>query len=414
MYFIFGLENGVFMTSKMKANPGGYVEPSNIIGRDNVIKEIWDILDNQSLVLTAERRIGKTSILTKMKAENDALQNNSLSKKYLIFKQDLEGFRSATEFVEWLYNHIYQHLSALKKTTTWIKQRLKEFGGTEIAGVLKLPNLAADSWKILLTELISDLIENQSDIPVFFFDEFPFMLDNIIADHQEKAAMEILDTLRALRQTYPKLRMIYTGSIGLHHIISKLKKAGYSNDPTNDMFIVDVSPLEPDDAQNLAIQLLEGENINTKNPQEIAKAIAENVDGFPFYIHGIVRELKRYTKPIDNQVVCGLVSNKLVESQDSWHLRHYEERITKYYPGDDCKFSLTILDILALETQPIPFKQLFNLLKSKIQTEDAELVRKVLKLLQQDHYISRETNGHYRFRLSIVQRFWKINRGLED
>jgi AAA+ ATPase superfamily predicted ATPase len=395
----------------MKANPGGHIEPANVVGRDDFIKAIWGILEQQSVVLTAERRIGKTSILNKMEAENKASQNNSFTKKYLIFKGDLEGFRSPLEFVEWLYKEIQQDLSTSKKTTTRVSKFLSKFGETEVAGILKLPKIIGDSWKILLNELISDLIENQTDTPIFFLDEFPMMLDNIIKDHGEKAAMEMLDVLRALRQTYPKLRMIYTGSIGLHHVISKLKHAGYANDPTNDMQTVDVSPLAIDDAQDLALKLLEGENISTQTPKEVAKAIAENVDGFPFYIHGIVSELKMCRKPIDIKAVSELVDKKLVEGHDSWHLRHYENRIRTYYSSEQSQISLIILDILASTDKPLSFNEVFNFLKSQIPMEDKEIVRNLLKLLQQDHYITRQVDGCFHFRLSIIKRFWKINRG---
>ncbi len=53
----------------MRTNPGGQIDPAQIIGRDELIKRLWEILSRQSLVLTAERRMGKTSVVLKMKAE---------------------------------------------------------------------------------------------------------------------------------------------------------------------------------------------------------------------------------------------------------------------------------------------------------------------------------------------------------
>ena len=50
----------------MKTNPGGMLEILDIVGRDELIQQIWEVLDKQSVVLTAERRIGKTSIIRKM------------------------------------------------------------------------------------------------------------------------------------------------------------------------------------------------------------------------------------------------------------------------------------------------------------------------------------------------------------
>jgi hypothetical protein len=53
-------------------------------------------------------------------------------------------------------------------------------------------------------------------------------------------------------------------------IIASLKKAGYTNEPTNDMYPVDVLPLSEADAIDLALSLLEGENISTSNLQKTA------------------------------------------------------------------------------------------------------------------------------------------------
>ena len=53
----------------MRANPGGIVGPEDVIGRDDLIAELWQTLEKQSVVLTSERRIGKTSVIRKMKDE---------------------------------------------------------------------------------------------------------------------------------------------------------------------------------------------------------------------------------------------------------------------------------------------------------------------------------------------------------
>jgi len=50
----------------MKANPGGQLSIDQIKGRDPLIATIWETLLSQSVIMTAERRIGKTSIIQKM------------------------------------------------------------------------------------------------------------------------------------------------------------------------------------------------------------------------------------------------------------------------------------------------------------------------------------------------------------
>ncbi len=53
----------------MRANPGGQLSPNEVVGRDRLIAQLWDILERQSVVLTSERRIGKTQVVKKMEAE---------------------------------------------------------------------------------------------------------------------------------------------------------------------------------------------------------------------------------------------------------------------------------------------------------------------------------------------------------
>ncbi|WP_414587283.1 hypothetical protein [Scytonema sp. PCC 10023] len=54
---------------KLRANPGGQISPDEVIGRDKLIQQFWEILERQSLMLNAERRMGKTCIIKKMQAE---------------------------------------------------------------------------------------------------------------------------------------------------------------------------------------------------------------------------------------------------------------------------------------------------------------------------------------------------------
>ena len=107
---------------------------------------------------------------------------------------------------------------------------------------VEFPSTLAPHWKTLLESVIGDLAEHQDVQVIFLWDEVPWMLEKIRSAHGPEAAMGILDTLRALRQTHPSLRMVFTGSVGLHHVIGSLKRAGYANAPVNDMKQIDVPP----------------------------------------------------------------------------------------------------------------------------------------------------------------------------
>lgn len=388
----------------MKANPGPPLPPQDVKGRDDLIKRLWDILDRRGVVLTAERRTGKTCIVTKMHAEAPPDK--------LTYYRDLEGVKTVLEFAEVVFEDVEKALSKSKLTATRARQFLSSISGAEFKG-FKFPEIAATQWKELLHRIIEDLLTNQERTIVFFWDEVPWMIANINKKDGERVAMEVLDTLRELRQTHrDKLRMVYTGSIGLHHVVTALKRGGYANAPTNDMETVDVPPLATKDAEELAGLLLEGENIKTSDLQDVACAIAAATGNMAYYIQKVVDQMKYYDGAINETTPEAIVLNALTEGQDAWELSHYRTRINIYYERDSI-FVLPLLDILTLADEPLSFDNLFNQLKSRMETEDVEKVREMLTLLQRDHYVQRHNDGKYSFRFPLIRRWWKIDRGIE-
>ncbi|MDP1588579.1 MAG: hypothetical protein Q8M07_12600, partial [Prosthecobacter sp.] len=181
----------------MKANPGGQIDIKAVIGRERLIQNLWEAVEQQSLVITAERRIGKTTVIKKMRAEP--------ASGWVPVFQDLERCHSAAEFAMVVYKEIHQFLSQKGKATRRAKEWFTAMGGTEIGGLFKFPEQAGAHWKDVLTRAVEDLIHENDAAGsklLFLWDEIPFMLANIRDREGEQTAMEVLDLLRALRQTH--------------------------------------------------------------------------------------------------------------------------------------------------------------------------------------------------------------------
>ena len=242
------------------------------------------------------------------------------------------------------------------------------------------------------------------------WDEIPHMLGNF----SDQAAMETLDILRSLRQTYPDVRMVFSGSIGLHHIIKNLQKAGYSNDPSNDMYPIDGQPLSLEAATELSLNLLQGENISVTDPEQVAENIASTVDCIPFYIHHLINQFKDTEGEIHQEDIALTVHECLRNPLNLWKMDHYRERIDNYYTEVQKPYALEILDILSINP-PTSFTRLWQYLKTEPDTKDKEMARTVLRLLMKDYYLVQEDNlsgNTYTFRYQLVQRYWQISRGL--
>jgi hypothetical protein len=390
----------------MKANPGGQIDLRSVIGRDRLIEILWDAVDLQSLILTAERRIGKTTVIKKLKAE----PRQGWTPVY----QDLERCHSAMDFAMAVYREVHQFLSNKKKAARRVKEFLQALGGTEIGGLFKLPEKAGAPWKEVLTHAVEDLIhENEAGDTrlLFLWDEMPYMLANIRDREGEPIAMEVLDLLRALRQTHGALRMVITGSIGLHHVITSLKDKKYGNAPVNDMASIEVNPLDEPDALHLATLLISGEGLLCPDVDATAGSIAAEADCFPFYIHHIARALKIRGLTASPETVASVVESQLIDANDPWELRHYRERIPVYY-GEDEGAVCHLLDELACRGAAASANDLLAHLKAVSSFDDRERLLRLLSLMEQDHYLTRDINGAYDFRFPLIRRWWKINRAL--
>jgi hypothetical protein len=390
---------------RMKANPVGQIDTQSVIGRERLIGLLWETVELQSLIITAERRIGKTTVMRKLEREPSA--------GWRPIYQDLESCHTAMEFAMSVYKGIHQFLSGKGKFTRRCIDFFGALGGTEIGGLFKLPDKTVASWKEVLTKAIEDLMEENDEKSklLFLWDEMPFMLMNIRNGEGEPTAMQVLDHLRWLRQTHSGLRMVITGSIGLHHVITSLKEKNYSNSPVNDMSPIDVPPLTEIDAAKLADLLIVGEGLTSPDPAAAATAIAREADCFPFYVHHIVRGLKVQGLDATPEKIAKVVSSHLVDANDPWQLSHYRERISIYYP-DDKKSVLLILDQVAVNPDSTPVAQVLAMLKGSSQFDDRDRLVQLLSLMERDHYLKRDEGGHYQYRFPLIRRWWKLNRGL--
>lgn len=159
----------------MKANPGGTVTGEAIIGREKEIADIWKRLEKRSVVLTAERRVGKTCVLRKM--------SEKPKNRWLPLFCWVESDRHPIDCVGKIFSEA-NRLEARSDKGIWlgrIRSAYKTLAGTEISG-WKLPQLQTD-WKSLLDTLFADISENTGNRILIVIDEFPMMISNIIKDH---------------------------------------------------------------------------------------------------------------------------------------------------------------------------------------------------------------------------------------
>jgi ATP/maltotriose-dependent transcriptional regulator MalT len=86
----------------------------NVVGRDRLIATMWKKLETGSLLLTAERRIGKTTVMTRMR---DSAPDD-VRALYL----DVEGLDSPAQFSAKLLQAVMPLLGAQTQAMTAIRE----------------------------------------------------------------------------------------------------------------------------------------------------------------------------------------------------------------------------------------------------------------------------------------------------
>src|SRR5262249_16940215 len=138
--------------------------------------------------------------------------------------------------------------------------------------------------------------------------------------------------------------------------------------------------------------------------------IAAQTGGFPYYVHWVVSELRMGGRPVTADDIDLIVRRLLTAPHDPCNLRQFKERLATYYPGEE-NVLRELLDHPAV-LSPLTQAELINVAKSAGATDDNR-VRDLLRLLAQDHYLTREADGKYSFRHVLLRRWWVIEEGLE-
>jgi len=386
---------------ELRINPGGKLAPGQVVGRDTLIGLLWRTLKQQSVLLGSERRMGKTSIMRKMTGEAPT--------GTCVVNQSLQGINTPEEFARRLVAAVESNMpDVLSKP---IVKRLRKAGVKKVGAKsieVEFEPTNDEAWKDVVIETFESIDSGVDEAVIFFWDELPHTIEAVEAKRDPGTARDLLDVLRYVRETYSS-RMLLSGSLGMHHVVDRLRLKGGSWAPTNDMAMIDVAPLSAENAAYLAIELLHNEGVECDDRTAVAEAIAVEVDCVPFYVHHTVKELQLRQEgsgePIDVAIARGAVEAVLKDPRDPWQLKHYVDRVPNYYPGDQ-ELALAVLDIVAVRPETISHAEIDDLLAARILGWDGEQLHNMLELLCKDHYIE----PGYRFRLDLVRRAWLERR----
>lgn len=377
---------------------GPPVTGDDFYGRSEELSRAHRYLDsNHSLVLSAPRRIGKSSFAKRLIDDKKAKGWNCA---YI----DLEGVRSRDEFLQILIDKFDRSgiWTEAVSVAGGIINRILD--GLKGIGPVKLDFSRAETSENLYASL-SEVIDHTKNSLVVI-DEltlFLSILDRNADDHRE--AEFFLNWFRSLRQVSgSKIRWIFCGSVGLHNF-TRMRNLSMT---INDLVSFDFDALSETEAAGLVNALAQSENISIE--EDLIAYVLEKIEWYiPYFIQLIFTNIKNH--PDSRKAVTPLLIDAAIDKlAHTDELSTWSERLSEYNGHEmgariilkklsQIERGLSRDQLLAVYTQYIGE----NPLKA-----DEELST-VLNMLEHDGYILRTGEGARRFRSPLLRKWWHYN-----
>ncbi len=385
----------------MKNITGQPARGDSFYRRNDIIQKICRRLNSgENLYLRAPRRSGKTSIMYFLQ-ENPCpgyafvyLNTEPDENPELFFKRTLEV----------VLQHPIVQSSLSKSSKSWktVQKTLDRVKALDFTFFkIELNQRQEDKYSDAFSELLQGLDPKELKL-VLMIDEFPSTVENINQNPEfgSQKAVQFLHENRRIRQTSNQaIQFIYTGSIGLPALVSRLGAPA----SVNDLVAVDVLPFSQAEGTELAQKLLASYDV--QYDEEILAYLLDRVEWLmPFFIQLVVQELidlfDKNKRPLTNADVDEAL--KLISTRrENHHFESYYLRIKTNFKPDEAALAHKILRQIAHDTT-VPADKLSGL----VSKEQQDLLRYVLDGLDFDGYVHL-VDGVYRFNSPILQTWWK-------
>lgn len=363
---------------------GAPVRGADFFDREILQEELWQTVAKGSALLAAPRRVGKTSLMHRMRDYPREEYRGH------IFYLEAEGYAGPEDLVADLAFQGSQSLPRLRRyirrVTSGVKS-IQEIGLWQFKA--KMRSGQGSDWKIHGENIIHELMAHDSRC-LLMIDELSILLAQLSKNPEKKSqAVEVLQWLRSLRQQFPgRLSMVLGSSIGIGRIASSL---GVTR-TLNDLQQVEVGPFDQDTARRFAIALLESRGL--KIDEETVDTILDQVGTYiPMFIQILVAALASEVRSRGDQPSPDLVrwcyKNHVQGPGYRQHFDDYYERIDNYYPADESLAIKNLLGHLATAGAQTSYKALYNVYAADMgDATDAESFDRLLTNLQDDFYIT--------------------------
>jgi hypothetical protein len=405
------------MEDKLKQAVGKVVTGELFWDRETDLELLTNKIDEgANILLVAQRRIGKTSVLAEL--------HERLRERYTCLFVDVQGARSSPEAIADLSLAIRGHRSLWEKTKEVFRNVLERVGDTvekveagEL-GVTLRGGLVGGNWQEKGDQIFRILAGAEKPV-LLMLDEVPIMVNYMlkgddfrITSERRAQADEFLSWLRKNTIEHQgKVRTIISGSIGLEPILRQARLSA----TINHFVRFELKPWDEQTAIGCINALAHEYRVKLQAgvPKEIVKklecCIPHHVQ--MFFSHIYDRCKREGTMECSVREVGEVYKEEMLGVRGHAELTHYEERLEMVLGKE--LFTLAIDMLTEAAVTGCLTKEAIAALRKEYTLEESDIVeaqKEVIWVLEHDGYV-RQSNEGYVFVSRLLRDWWKNRHG---
>lgn len=398
------------MEQLIKNRVGKPVTGDDFFDRVREQRSLWNRLDTDNVLLLAPRRVGKTSLMYRLR---DTAEQHAFRAVYL----SVAGERDELGFVRALYEAI----TTLENSTSVLDRikagplgklfkriEVKKIGVSGLNVEFADREGAAGRWAELGQALNEALLALDNRC-LLMVDELPIFVLSLMRQDSERARI-FLDWFREmrLRDDSDHIRWLLAGSIGLDTVTARYNL----QDTINDLFLFGLDAFSEADADAFLLGL----SATYKLPlsDEVRKHILNRLGWpIPFFLNLVFSQLRdEDAQPITREAV-DRAFEALMSPTKKAHFDYWRQRLHDELGQPEDGWALRLLGAIAKDPEGATRQSLGQLLREETNSEliPQERLTYLLDTFQSDGYTfyDQESSRH-RFRSPLLREYW-VRRG---
>ena len=400
----------------LKKTVGNWVDGERFFDREVDIAVLNDhVCDGTHTLLTAQRRMGKTSLVRELLRRLDGTDG------FAGLFVDLEDAKDPADAIVAIGLQSRSLQSVWQRVKDGAAKSLQLVENVQVSELRIKLRAAIDSgnWK-QKGDMILEALADQNDRIVLAIDELPLLVNRILKGRDYRmtpkrieAADEFLSWLRRNGQAHrDRICMIVSGSVGIEPI---LKQAGLSS-TLNIFSAYELKPWSQSTASECLAELAASYKLEL--PSGVRKAMCRRLRCcIPHHVQQFFDALHRHLK-IQERWNATLEDAEVAYREDMLGTRgwidmdHYEDRLKLVLGIDGYRVALELLALTATEgsLRPESIRRYERTLRASGDGGVASIPF-VMEMLERDGYLARRPDG-YRFESGLLEDWQRARRGL--